>query len=239
MTLNKNASKNPPNCRQYRQGDDGEMMNAESRDKYSKVAMVACGLVGLAALLPVVLHKVMPPGGSNLGEMIKWFLIMAITAGVWAIACILMLISVVLACRGRCGWLWPRLAVGLCIALPMAFYIWRWWPSQRSLVQASELGRKPYVALVLRLGYDVNEPMEYGLGFNPVSAPSRKGYTALTIAVLRQQQDMVQFLLERGADVNRPNGDNVTALQIAEASGNTDIVELLLRHGAVRRNIGQ
>lgn len=58
------------------------------------------------------------------------------------------------------------------------------------------------------------------------------GYTVLHYAADSGSPEMVQALLQCGADVaaRAPNGS--TALHIASFAGNTEIVEILLEHGA-------
>lgn len=58
--------------------------------------------------------------------------------------------------------------------------------------------------------------------------------TALQAAVATQNADLIQILLDSGADVNAPAGTvyRRTALQAAAEDRNTKILELLLSHGA-------
>ncbi|KAK3994869.1 ankyrin repeat-containing domain protein [Cladorrhinum sp. PSN332] len=58
------------------------------------------------------------------------------------------------------------------------------------------------------------------------------GSTALTIAASQGLRDIVQTLLENGADINKPDRSGRTALHHAAVAGNTDLVELLVENGA-------
>ncbi|MBI1804659.1 MAG: ankyrin repeat domain-containing protein [Ignavibacteriae bacterium] len=66
---------------------------------------------------------------------------------------------------------------------------------------------------------------------------SHDGFTALHLAVFFGHEDVAQYLITRGADVNaisanRTFARNVTPLHSAAASNRASIVKLLLAHGA-------
>ncbi|QQZ10414.1 ankyrin repeat domain-containing protein [Heyndrickxia vini] len=63
------------------------------------------------------------------------------------------------------------------------------------------------------------------------------GWTALLEAIIlnnggKKQQQAVQLLIDHGADVNIPDGNNVTPLQHAREKGFKGIEEILLKAGA-------
>jgi ankyrin repeat protein len=97
------------------------------------------------------------------------------------------------------------------------------------LYYASRAGLAESVKLLLEKGADVN-----ALAENHVSAPAGNYYgTALQAAAARGHDQIVQRLLEKGADVNAPAGDDYgTALQAAAARGHDQIVQRLLEKGA-------
>jgi len=57
-------------------------------------------------------------------------------------------------------------------------------------------------------------------------------YSALQLAVLNDNQRIVQILIEAGAAVNHQNNDRFTALHAAATNGNARLVQYLLKHGA-------
>jgi hypothetical protein len=59
---------------------------------------------------------------------------------------------------------------------------------------------------------------------------SQHGQTALMLAVSHGRLDMVQLLLEAGADVNIRDEDGSTALMCAAEHGHMEIVKLLMHH---------
>ncbi len=59
-------------------------------------------------------------------------------------------------------------------------------------------------------------------------------YTALHGAVLFGQKGMVEWLLERGVEVNPKNFDGKTPLDLAVERDQTEIAELLRAHGGIR-----
>jgi ankyrin repeat protein len=70
---------------------------------------------------------------------------------------------------------------------------------------------------------------------NPVNLDNRKGYKMLAVACGFGQEEVVKFLLEKGADVNAVNNvkpGNFTALDVAEIYKHKVIVTLLKLHGA-------
>ncbi len=64
-----------------------------------------------------------------------------------------------------------------------------------------------------------------------VNAPDEKGRPALCIAADRGDLEMIQFLLDEGADIEAKY-DGFTALMLATRKGSADIVKLLLERGA-------
>ncbi|QDV44740.1 Glucans biosynthesis protein C [Stieleria neptunia] len=65
-----------------------------------------------------------------------------------------------------------------------------------------------------------------------VDAVSQDGASLLTVAVFLGHTEMVEMLLETGADVNQRNGDQGTALHSAAFIGRAEEAALLLRAGA-------
>lgn len=70
-----------------------------------------------------------------------------------------------------------------------------------------------------------------------VNHVNRLGWTALLEAIIlnnggKKQQQAVQLLIDHGADVNIPDGNNVTPLQHAREKGFKGIEEILLKAGA-------
>ena len=67
----------------------------------------------------------------------------------------------------------------------------------------------------------------------PVDALNNHGNTALMRAAYRNRTDVVHFLLQKCAAVDkRSNPGGFTALHFASLSNNTDIIRILLQHGA-------
>lgn len=65
---------------------------------------------------------------------------------------------------------------------------------------------------------------------------SQHGQTALMLAVSHGRLDMVDLLLEAGADVNIRDEDGSTALMCAAEHGHMEIVKLLMRHPDININ---
>merc|ERR1719499_2984699 len=65
---------------------------------------------------------------------------------------------------------------------------------------------------------------------------SQHGQTALMLAVSHGRLDMVDLLLEGGADVNIRDEDGSTALMCAAEHGHMEIVKLLMRHPDININ---
>jgi ankyrin len=61
---------------------------------------------------------------------------------------------------------------------------------------------------------------------------SGDGYAPLHDAVLNGDPGAVEYLLERGADVNGDSGNGWTALHLAARSGRVEVCQLLLQRGA-------
>ncbi len=102
------------------------------------------------------------------------------------------------------------------------FAVWTLGPGAHGgqfLVQAAAQDNKPFVRLLLREGYDIN--FETG-ATTPLSGASNGGH-----------EEMVKFLLSKGADLNRKNGiSGESALMSAAEMGQLGTVKVLLSSGA-------
>lgn len=65
-----------------------------------------------------------------------------------------------------------------------------------------------------------------------ITQAAARGDTALIIAVRQGHTDTVRYLLDHGADVNRPNRQNESALFVAAELGRAEIMRALLSKGA-------
>ncbi|XP_067679248.1 uncharacterized protein [Haliotis asinina] len=66
---------------------------------------------------------------------------------------------------------------------------------------------------------------------------TQAGQTALMLAISHGRTNMVEFLLDAGADVNARDNDGSTALMCACEHGHNDIVKVLLSHPATDANL--
>jgi len=60
----------------------------------------------------------------------------------------------------------------------------------------------------------------------------RRGTTPLHLVVFRGNKDLVELLIQNGADVNAKSGQGETPLALAEQREHREIVKLLQKHGA-------
>ena len=88
------------------------------------------------------------------------------------------------------------------------------------LLVASGHGNARTVNVLLEKGIDVNITDDYNFNNN----------TALSIAVINAKYDVVELLLEKGADINKENNDGDTPLIHAIKFEDYDMVQLLLEH---------
>ncbi len=97
------------------------------------------------------------------------------------------------------------------------------------LHRATSQGHLDVVKLLVKKGAKINAQRDIGELIN-----GRTGLTALIIAANWGRTDVVQFLLEQGADPNLTDswGGHDTALMYAAVYGREEIVVLLLKHGA-------
>jgi ankyrin repeat protein len=79
-------------------------------------------------------------------------------------------------------------------------------------------------------------------GADPNTTYGSVFFTVLIGAVDNENTDLVQFLLKKGAQINRRDADEFTALHQAVYKGNAEIVTLLLKNGAevnAKDNLGR
>ena len=65
-----------------------------------------------------------------------------------------------------------------------------------------------------------------------INIQNKYGWTLLHITIRRDRRDMVQFLLDNGADINKVDGVGWTPLMEAIMDDMTDLVKLLVESGA-------
>lgn len=125
--------------------------------------------------------------------------------------------------------------------------------SRTVLIDAAAHGNLQIVKTLLERGADVNAKDNKGytalshalearyddvsdlLLKNPKLDPNSRGLngvTALASYVWREQKDVVQNLLDRGADVNAQDNDGDAPLHGAAQSGNVEIIDMLVAKGA-------
>ena len=100
----------------------------------------------------------------------------------------------------------------------------------QSMVIAAEWGNRSVIETLIFAGADVNACPE-GLEANfKGCGPERE--TALTIAVKRQDRELIQLLLAHGANLNDPRHHGGTALHAAAENGDIEMAGFLLHQGA-------
>jgi len=65
-----------------------------------------------------------------------------------------------------------------------------------------------------------------------INIQNKYGWTLLHITIRRDRREMVQFLLDNGADINKVDGVGWTRLMEAIMDDMTDLVKLLVESGA-------
>ena len=68
----------------------------------------------------------------------------------------------------------------------------------------------------------------------PVDIDDGDGWTALRWAAYNNRTDVVRYLLNNGADVNKQDSWGWTALYEASRMNKTDVMTILLQHGAIK-----
>ena len=78
----------------------------------------------------------------------------------------------------------------------------------------------------------VKQSLQDGADIDGLSCSSDPKLTALITAAFAGKHKVVEFLLQQGAAVSKPDTKGITALHVAALENHFDIVKLLLEHGA-------
>jgi len=103
-------------------------------------------------------------------------------------------------------------------------YVNNWGQSPLSLSLDKDASLTKYL---VEHGADVNHVMHNLHDFTDVN-----DYTLLMVSVSKSSKETIQYLIDKGADVNKATPFGRTALMNACAYGNYDAVEVLLKNGA-------
>ncbi|CAG9942059.1 unnamed protein product [Clonostachys rosea f. rosea IK726] len=96
---------------------------------------------------------------------------------------------------------------------------------------AASVGNYPLVVQLFEIGADVNSPPRGKYGRTPLQAICE--WNPLSEEDKSRQQDIVNFLIEKGANVNAaPAHYGVTAIMASAGHGNIELATVLLAHGA-------
>ena len=109
---------------------------------------------------------------------------------------------------------------GIVWVLEHAAVIWVTNTSATGLQRASLRGDVPAVKMLLAIGVDTEEK------------DNVNGYTALICGAYSGHEEVVQALLDSGANIDNSDPDLTTPLHVAAANGHEQIVRLLLDRGA-------
>jgi len=91
--------------------------------------------------------------------------------------------------------------------------------SVESFLNTAAAGYKETVALFLKAGTDIN-------------TRGAKGETALMLAAVNHNIELLKFLVKKTADVNVKNNDGYTALMFVASQGDIEVAEFLITKGA-------
>ncbi|CAD5117799.1 DgyrCDS6550 [Dimorphilus gyrociliatus] len=86
-----------------------------------------------------------------------------------------------------------------------------------------------YVYELLKMGKE--------LGFNPNFKCTQTGLPFLQVAIVLQNEQAIEILLSRDANVNILNENNDTALHCASVKGLTNVCKILLSYGATEKEV--
>jgi ankyrin repeat protein len=104
----------------------------------------------------------------------------------------------------------------------------------RNNVDLNQVTREGWNSIILAAVYDhvniLEILLENGVDIN--SSSEGKGLTALMVAIINDNHESLNYLLEQGADTEKANKEGWTALMLAAAGNKITIVNILLSCGA-------
>ena len=105
---------------------------------------------------------------------------------------------------------------------------------EKLLFDAIKAGEIDFVEEALALGLNRDNSMHYDYNNIPrlnIDVINKNGNTPLIIAAANNEDEIVDLLLRRGADIEHLNDDNKNAYQIAIENDNTNVGNKLLEYG--------
>jgi len=170
--------------------------------------------------------------GSNIEYQFTLLFAFGTGAVIWAAALLLLLAAIFRSFHRHSLWtvtliamcVWPLPAIALATSLRL--------PTVNKMVAEAGYGNQDAVARAIAHGIDIDAPSHHTLGFDPRSVPPTPGHTALTAAVFVRKYEMVVYLLDHGADIDRVDGVGRSPIMEATLQGDPKIVQLLLDRGA-------
>ena len=118
------------------------------------------------------------------------------------------------------------MTLGAVFVLVLMIVLKVWWPDANQLTTYARKGDLEGVEFCRRLGVDLNEPSRWGWNLK------NNGKTAMTAAAESGKTDVVKYLLQHGAEINRADGFGLTPMMGACFSGELALVEFLYEEGA-------
>lgn len=195
-----------------------------SSKKQSFLGSMSCGIAALSLFLALICVPL--KGSEGLGSTVLLIALIGTTVGM-AIVGFGLAVAGLTAKRRRKLFSIIGMVTNPLVVVLLGLYLW--WPTSHALIAAADSGNVKDVQRALAFGVDVNASEPFAVGGQP---DQERTAAAIIVAAEGGWEDVLDTLIQHGAEVNTTDSLGNTPLYYATQAGHLEAVRILLKKGA-------